>query len=138
MDSSSWIHYNQAFRSTFQDRSRLKLSHCGLCNIWTRHLENENKNCNKDTYFWFWSDFYFLTIFRTTTNSTKINRPGHNIRMYYVLNEFSIADCSYMYNKIFLEKLLQKFVLHLFTLLLAPFTPKLVYYSRHSESLKYV
>ena len=37
-----------------------------------------------------------------------------------------------------MEKLLQKFVVHIFTLLLAPFTLKLVHYSRHSESLKYV
>ena len=40
-----------------------------------------------------------------------------------------------MYNKIFLEKLLYKFVVHIFTLLLAPFVSKLVNYSRHSESL---
>ena len=43
-----------------------------------------------------------------------------------------------MYNKIFLEKLLQIFVVHILTLLLAPFAPKLVNYSRHSEFLKYV
>ena len=39
--------------------------------------------------------------------------------------------------KIFLKKLLWKFVLHIFTLLLASFTAKLFNYSRHSESLKY-
>ena len=41
---------------------------------------------------------YFLTDdyqvrFIRFTDSTKINRPGHNIYV-YVLNEFSTADCS--------------------------------------------
>ena len=40
-----------------------------------------------------------------------------------------------MYNKIFLKKLLQKIVVHIFTLLLAPFASKLVNFSRQSESL---
>ena len=40
-----------------------------------------------------------------------------------------------MYNKIFLKKLLFKFVDHVFTLLLTPFVSKLVNYSRRSESL---
>ena len=40
-----------------------------------------------------------------------------------------------MYNKIFLEKLLSKFVVHIFTLLLAPLASKLVYYSQNSEPL---
>ena len=40
-----------------------------------------------------------------------------------------------MYHKIFLKKHLKKFVIHIFTLLLALFVPKLVNYSRHSESL---
>ena len=39
-----------------------------------------------------------------------------------------------MYNKIFFEKFLQKFVVHIFTILLAPFASKLVTYSRHSQS----
>ena len=34
-----------------------------------------------------------------------------------------------------MEKLLQKFVAHILTFLLAPFVHKLVNYSRHSESL---
>ena len=38
-------------------------------------------------------------------------------------------------NKIFLKNLFKKFVDHIFTLLLAPFSSKLVNYSRHSESL---
>ena len=58
------------------------------------------------------------------TDSTKINRP-------YVLNR--IFDSRlFMYNKIFLEL---KFVVHIFTLLLASFASILVTYSRHSESL---
>ena len=40
-----------------------------------------------------------------------------------------------MYNKTFLEKLLQKFVVYIFTLLLAHFASKLVNSSHHSESL---
>ena len=36
---------------------------------------------------------------------------------------------------IFLKKLLQKLEVHIFTLLLAPFTPKLINYSRQSKSL---
>ena len=43
-----------------------------------------------------------------------------------------------LYNKIFLKKLSKKFIVLIFTLLLAPFAPKFVNYSRHSESLKYV
>ena len=40
-----------------------------------------------------------------------------------------------MCNKIFLGNFSQKVVVHIFTLLLAPFVSKLVMYSRHSESL---
>ena len=43
-----------------------------------------------------------------------------------------------MYNKIFLKKLLWKVVVDIFKLLLAHFAPKLVNYSRHNDSLKYV
>ena len=42
-----------------------------------------------------------------------------------------------MCKKIFVKKLIKKFVVHIFTRLLAPFG-KLVNYSRHSEALKYV
>ena len=38
--------------------------------------------------------------------------------------------------KCFLQKLLKKFVVHIFTLLVAPFSSKLVNYSKHSKSLK--
>ena len=41
---------------------------------------------------------------------------------------------QFVNNIMFLKKLLQKFVAHIFTLLLAPFASKLVYYSRRSES----
>jgi len=51
----------------------------------------------------------------------------------YVLINFDSPP--YMYNKIFLKKLLFKFVDHVFTLLLTPFASKLVNYSRRSESL---
>ena len=43
-----------------------------------------------------------------------------------------------MYEKIFLEKKTYRIVAYTFTLLLAPFAPKSVNYSSHSESLKYV
>ena len=51
-----------------------------------------------------------------------------------MLNEFSTADCSCT-TKHFLTKLLKKFVVHIFTLLLAHFTSNLVNYYRHSETL---
>ena len=41
-----------------------------------------------------------------------------------------------MYNKMFLEKLLYKFVVYIFTLVLAPFTSKLFNYSCHSEAVE--
>ena len=54
----------------------------------------------------------------------------------YVLNEFLTADRSCT-KKIFLKKLLQKFVVHIFTLLLAHFMSKLqlVNYASRGESL---
>ena len=42
----------------------------------------------------------------------------------------------FVYKKIFLKKLLQKLLAHIFTLLLAPFASKLINHLRHSESLK--
>ena len=53
----------------------------------------------------------------------------------YVCIELIFDSSMFMGNKIFLEKLLQKCVVHIFTLLLALFTSKLVNYSRHSETL---
>ena len=41
-----------------------------------------------------------------------------------------------MHDKTFLKNLIQKFVVHILTLPLAPFASKLVNFSRHSESLK--
>ena len=42
-----------------------------------------------------------------------------------------------MYSIIFLEKVLYKFIVHIFTLLLAHFASKLVNYLRHSETLNF-
>ena len=70
----------------------------------------------------------------SSTDSTKINLLGYNIRLYWP--NFDIRP--FVYNKIFLKKLLQMFEVQIFTLLLALFVPKLVNISRHSESLKYV
>ena len=67
------------------------------------------------------------------TDSTKINRPGHNILMYWT-NFWQ--PTAHVQNNIL--KLLKNFVVHIFTLLLVPLTLKLVHYLRHSESLKYV
>ena len=44
------------------------------------------------------------------------------------------TERAFMYNKIFLKNLLQKFVVHIYTLLLASFSSKLIKYLRHSES----
>ena len=65
------------------------------------------------------------------THSIKINRPGHNIRMYWT-NFWQPTVHVEQY--IFEKKLLEKLVAHIFTLLLAPFASKLVNYSRHSET----
>ena len=55
----------------------------------------------------------------------------------YVCTE-RFFDCRpFMYNKIFLKKLLLKLVAHIFTLLLAPFALKLVYYLRSNEILNF-
>ena len=67
------------------------------------------------------------------TDLIKNNRPGHNIRMYWT----NFWQPTVHVQKMFLKKLL-KFVVHLFTLLLVPFAPKLVNYSRHHKSIKYV
>ena len=53
----------------------------------------------------------------STTDSTKINRPGNNIRMYWPNFWWSTLHVQ----QIFLKKLLLKFVVHIFTLLLTPF-----------------
>ena len=55
----------------------------------------------------------------------------------YVLNEFLTVVCSCT-PKYFWKKLLQKFVILIFTLFLAPFAPKSFNYLRHSDSLKFV
>ena len=52
----------------------------------------------------------------------------------YVCTKRIFDSRPFMNNKIFLKKLLQKFVVHIFTLYLA----RSVNFSRHSESVKYV
>ena len=55
------------------------------------------------------------------TYSTKINRPGHNIRMYWT----NFDSRPFIYNNfLFEKKRLLKLLVHTFTLLLAPFAPK--------------
>ena len=67
------------------------------------------------------------------TAAIKINRPDHNMHMYWTnFWQSTIAFIYNMYNKIFLKKLLLKFIVSIFTLLLAPFSLKFVNYSRHS------
>ena len=53
----------------------------------------------------------------------------------YVSTERIFDSRPFMCKKTFLKKLLQKLVVHIFTLLLAHFASKSVNYSRHSESL---
>ena len=62
-------------------------------------------------------------------DSIEINRPGYVICMYWT--KFWQPTVNVQQN--IFEKVLQKFVLHNFTLLLAPSASKLVNYSRHSE-----
>ena len=56
----------------------------------------------------------------------------------YVCTEQIFATPQFVYNKIFLNKLLQKLVAYIFTLRLAFFASKSVNYSRRSESLNIV
>ena len=53
----------------------------------------------------------------------------------YVCTELIFDSQLFLCIKIFLKKVLRKLAVHIFTFLLAPFTSKLVNYSRHSESL---
>ena len=55
----------------------------------------------------------------------------------YVCTELMFESRPFMYNKTFLKKILQKLAAHIFTLLMAPFTSKLVNYSRDSETLNF-
>ena len=70
----------------------------------------------------------------SNTDSTKINRPGHNIRMYWT--NFWQPNVHIQQNTLKI-KLLLKLVVHIFTLLLPPFASKLVNYSWHSEILNF-
>ena len=68
-------------------------------------------------------------------NYTASQKHESTLLQKYVCTERIFNSQSFMLNEIFLEKLLQKLVVQIFMLLLAPFTLKLVNYSRHSESL---
>ena len=70
---------------------------------------------------------------RNTVDTTRI-KPFST----YVYTEWIFDSPPFMYSKIFLKELLRKKVVHIFTLLLAPFASKLINYSRHSKSLKNV
>ena len=70
---------------------------------------------------------------RSTVDTTRI-KPFST----YVCTDRIFDSPPFMYNKIFLKKLLQKLLAPIFTLLLAPFASKLVNYWRHRESLKNV
>ena len=61
----------------------------------------------------------FFKVYNCDTDSTQINRPGRNIRMYYWTSFES-----------------RQIVVHILTLLLVPFASKLFNYSWHNESLK--
>ena len=64
------------------------------------------------------------------TDSIKINRPGYNISTGRIFDSRPL-----IYNKKFLKKHFLKFVVHIFTLLLAPFASKWVNYSGQNENL---
>ena len=65
-----------------------------------------------------------------TTLPTKIIHPR-----YYICTERFFASPQFVFNKLFLNKLLKKLVAYIFALLFGPFASKLVNYSRRSESL---
>ena len=74
-----------------------------------------------------------LCIFYVPRNTaaTKINRPGHNIRMHWTNFWQPYAHVKQNIK----TKILSKIVVHIFTLLLASFSSNSVNYSRHSGSL---
>ena len=69
------------------------------------------------------------------TDSTKINRPEHNIRMYWT-NFWQPS--AHVQQNIFEKTLIEAHSPLLYASFGTFFAPKLVNYSRHSESLKYV
>ena len=54
----------------------------------------------------------------------------------YVCTERIFDSRPFIHKKMFLKKVLKNLIAHIFTLLLTPFTSKLVKYSRHSESFE--
>ena len=64
-------------------------------------------------------------------NKDRFNKTASEVKLTYVVcTERTFKKRPFMYNKIFKKNLLQKFAVHLFTLLLTPFAPKLVNWSR--------
>ena len=57
--------------------------------------------------------------------------------LYYVCIEWIFNRPLFMCNRIFFKKLQWKLVVHVFTLLLAPFTSKSVEFLRHSETVNF-
>ena len=72
---------------------------------------------------------------KTTTTYTAPQKHESTLLYTYVLNFFESRP--FMYNNNFLKTLLLKFVVHILTLLLAPFASKLVNYSNHSDPLNF-
>ena len=70
------------------------------------------------------------TIYSQKHESILLHSP-------YVCTERIFDSRPFMYNKIFLLKILQELVAHIFTLLLPPFAFKLVNHSRRSETLNF-
>ena len=67
-----------------------------------------------------------------TVNTTRITPFSA-----YVCTELIFDSQLFLCIKIFLKIVLRKLAVHIFTFLLAPFTSKLVNYSRHSETLNF-
>ena len=63
----------------------------------------------------------YTKLRRSTVDTTKI-KPFST----YVCTEWFFDSPQFVYNKIFLKKLLQKLVAHIFTILLAPDASKLI------------
>ena len=101
-------------------------------------MDNQNEiiNFHKKTFLCFGLLWYLHenNIRLGSTDSTKINRPGYNIRIYWP----KFWQPTVHVYQIFLKKLLEKIVVLIFTLLLASFASKSVNYSRPSDPLNYL
>ena len=77
-----------------------------------------------------------FSIFWTPSRVQKVAKKGIYLTP-YVCTERVFDRRLFMYNKIFLKKLLLKLVALIFTLFLAPVVFKFVNYSSHSEILNF-